>query len=465
MTFVFYDTETTGTNTSFDQILQFAAIRTDDDLNELDRFNIRCRLKPHVVPSAAALCVTGMTIPRITALDLPSHYEMVCAVRERLAGWAPVTFVGWNSMRFDEQMLRQAFYQCLHPPYLTNTNGNERCDVLKLAQCLEVFAPGVLKIPTDESGRPTFKLDKLAPANGFAHVNAHDALADVEATVFISRLIRQRAPDAWEGLLQCASKRRVIATVSDSVVFSLRESYFGRPYEFPLTMVGAELGGTGALVAYDLQVEPEQLLRLNDELLAARLSRRPKPLRRIRPNAAPIVTPVDVGEAFGDLGYDTLLSRSRIVRADKAFCDRLLKLSERESTAPSEHVEEQIYVSFASPHDRTLMEHFHSLGWVDRYPIVESFEDERFKLLGRRLIFEHCPESLPEQIRSGEALVLHRRLTGHDCDSPPWTTLETADAEAAGMQANGDSRYDDILRGFREFIAAQLAMTAKLSVA
>jgi exodeoxyribonuclease I len=53
--FVFYDTETTGTDTAFDQIPQFAAIRTDEDLRELDRFNIRCRLLPHVVPAAGAL--------------------------------------------------------------------------------------------------------------------------------------------------------------------------------------------------------------------------------------------------------------------------------------------------------------------------------------------------------------------------------------------------------------------------
>ncbi|SHL68298.1 Exonuclease [Roseovarius marisflavi] len=30
--FIFYDTETTGTDTTFDQILQFAAILTDADL-------------------------------------------------------------------------------------------------------------------------------------------------------------------------------------------------------------------------------------------------------------------------------------------------------------------------------------------------------------------------------------------------------------------------------------------------
>ena len=37
MGFIFYDTETTGTDTTFDQILQFAAIHTDSELNEIER--------------------------------------------------------------------------------------------------------------------------------------------------------------------------------------------------------------------------------------------------------------------------------------------------------------------------------------------------------------------------------------------------------------------------------------------
>jgi exodeoxyribonuclease-1 len=42
MAFIFYDTETTGTRTGFDQILQFAAIKTDDEPNVMDVFDIRC---------------------------------------------------------------------------------------------------------------------------------------------------------------------------------------------------------------------------------------------------------------------------------------------------------------------------------------------------------------------------------------------------------------------------------------
>lgn len=38
-TLLFYDLETSGINNSFDQVLQFAAIRTDLDFNEIERFN------------------------------------------------------------------------------------------------------------------------------------------------------------------------------------------------------------------------------------------------------------------------------------------------------------------------------------------------------------------------------------------------------------------------------------------
>ena len=89
MTFVFYDTETTGTDTAFDQILQFGAIRTDDDLNEIDRFEIRCRLQPHIVPAPMALKVTGIRPGMLLDPVLPSHYEAMRQVHAKLSDWSP----------------------------------------------------------------------------------------------------------------------------------------------------------------------------------------------------------------------------------------------------------------------------------------------------------------------------------------------------------------------------------------
>jgi len=108
MGFVFYDTETTGTDTAFDQILQFAAIHTDFQLNELDRFEIRCRLLPHIVPAPGSMRVTKVPAARLFDTSLHSHYEMTCRIRDKFLSWSPALFIGYNSLHFDEHLLRQA---------------------------------------------------------------------------------------------------------------------------------------------------------------------------------------------------------------------------------------------------------------------------------------------------------------------------------------------------------------------
>ena len=194
MSFVFYDTETTGISTAFDQILQFGAVHTDENLNILERFEIRCRIQPHIIMSPGAMLVTGVTIEQACHPGYPSHYEMVRAIREKLIQWSPAIFVGYNSMAFDEELLRQAFYQTLHDPYLTNKLGNTRADAMLLVKGVAQFEPDCLAIPTKSNGRPNFKLDALAPANGFDHQNAHDAMADVEALIHLCRIIAEKAP-------------------------------------------------------------------------------------------------------------------------------------------------------------------------------------------------------------------------------------------------------------------------------
>lgn len=210
MSFVFYDTETTGSETFYDQILQFAAIRTDGALNEVDRFETRCRIQPHILPAPGALIVTGVTLDQLSDPALLTHFEMAAAIHERLTEWSPAVFAGYNSLEFDEDLLRQAFYQSLLPPYLTNTKGNSRLDVMRLALAVHEFEPRHLEIPQRADGAPTFKLDRLAPANGFLHPNAHDAMADVEATIYLAKLMRERAPWIWDHLLKMGHKAEAV---------------------------------------------------------------------------------------------------------------------------------------------------------------------------------------------------------------------------------------------------------------
>lgn len=238
MSLIFYDTETTGLDPYFDQILQFAAIKTDEDFNELDRYEIRCRLLPHIVPHPMAMLVTGVTTELLTDPKLPSHYEMMSAIRKKLMGWGQATYVGYNSIRYDEAMLRSAFYQTLHPIYLTNTNGNGRTDALQLMQAASVFAPGLLNIPVSDKGKPVFKLDQLAPANGFSHEHAHDALADVEATIYMTKKVADAVPELWRRLRACGEKRRVVDFIESNPAFLLTEFYFNTGYSRPVAPLG-----------------------------------------------------------------------------------------------------------------------------------------------------------------------------------------------------------------------------------
>lgn len=105
MPFVIYDTETTGTDPAFDQVLQFAAIRADDDLNELETFEVRCRLLPYLVPSPGALLVTRQSPAVLTDPALPSHYDAMKRVHAKMRERSPTVFIGWNSITFDERFL------------------------------------------------------------------------------------------------------------------------------------------------------------------------------------------------------------------------------------------------------------------------------------------------------------------------------------------------------------------------
>jgi exodeoxyribonuclease-1 len=281
MTFIFYDTETTGKVPAFDQILQFAAIKTDAELNVLDTFNIRCRLLPYIVPSPGALVVTGTTIAAITTCPL-SHFEMMRQIHTKMHRWSEggAVFVGWNSMRFDETFLRQAYYQTLLPIYQTNTNGNGRADMMRMAQVVSSCAPNVLTVPLKADGKPTFKLGLIAAENNVALENAHDALADTGATLGIARLIKHRAPAVWDALMVNARKSAPLRMLQ-SEPFMLISEYFGSPFNSIVAPISANSGNANEWALFDLQFDPAFYLDAGDTELREAINGATKVIRRV----------------------------------------------------------------------------------------------------------------------------------------------------------------------------------------
>lgn len=202
-TYLFYDIETSGLNKSFDQVLQFAAIRTDLELNELERHEILVRLNPDVCPSPDAFLTHQLTIKGLSQ-GIP-EYEAITLIHKLLN--APGTIsVGYNSLGFDDEFLRFSFHRNLLPPYTHQyANNCSRMDIYPIVVIFYLFKPQILQWMQID-GTNTFKLEYLNCVNNFAKGNAHEAMTDVLVLLGLARALL-KAPEIWEYLCGSFNKK------------------------------------------------------------------------------------------------------------------------------------------------------------------------------------------------------------------------------------------------------------------
>src|SRR5690606_18661922 len=118
---------------------------------------------------------------------------------------------GYNSIRFDDELTRHLLYRNLHDPYEREwKHGNSRWDLIDVLRATRALRPDGIQWPDKEDGTPSFKLEELTRANGIPHADAHDALADVHATIAMARLVKQHQPRLYDYLYQLRSKHKVL---------------------------------------------------------------------------------------------------------------------------------------------------------------------------------------------------------------------------------------------------------------
>jgi exodeoxyribonuclease-1 len=379
---------------------------------------------------------------------------MIRRVLEKFEEWSPALFVGYNSLGFDEHLLRHALYKTLHSPYFTNTKGNSRTDAMRMVQATSLLVPNAIAIPADEKGQATFKLDRVAPANGFKHEFAHDALADVEATIFLCQLASVRAPEIWSSFLRFSKKAAVTRYMASEPIFCLIDYYFGRPYSWLVTTAGCNTENTSELYVFDLAVDPTPLRGLSDAQLAARLRQSPKPLRSVRANSAPIIVPAGDAPpitAALRLGKGEIEGRRALL--NKGLLERIVRTFEatREKREPSIYVEQQLYDGFFTDADQQLLEQFHDVPWEKRSPIVDLLEDPRLQEIGRRLISVERPDLLSDADRAVRESTLAERVLGIDVRAP-WLTLPKAIQEATELLLSDSGEEAELLLGHRQYL-------------
>ena len=433
--FVFYDFETSSSNKHWGQIIQIGAILTNDNLEELDRYEARCRLSPSIIPEAMALIVNKSSPKMLKGANL-SHYEMIRQFVETLKRWGKATFIGYNSIDFDEEFLRNTLFQTLEYAYLTSTNGNKRGDLLNLARAANLYYPNTLKNSISNKGNAVYKLDQMAPLNGIEHSDAHSAIGDVIATLGIAKIIAKKAPSVWKASLCTTNKDETLKIIKNELYFCTNEYFYGksRPYVQAYVCQHPRFQWPKC---FDLRHDPNIYLDMPVVDLKIAMGKNPKFLRTVRHNKHPIIMNPSYGNEFDEykmIGAEKLALRAKMIKDNTKFAEKISQIlqdevEEKEQTKSQEDIyeEESIYTKFTSNEDNKMMPEFHKAEWDKKLSVLGKIKDERLHYFGRRLIYEERPEVLPKEEYNQIRATIAKRLLS--TNNEKWNTISRTYSE------------------------------------
>ena len=432
MNLVIWDIETDSSNTFFGTIIEIGAILVNDNFQELDKLNIRCRLPEGTIPQAGALLVNQSSVSMLTKANY-SHYQMLQEVETTFKKWSPAIFVGYSNINFDDEMLRKEFFKNLRQPYLTNTNGNKRQDGLNIVRAAYAVDDKIFKTEINEKGNAVMKLESLARMNGIESSGAHNALFDANLTKLILQKIYKNQNITWKSAMLTGSREEVEKYSRDEAMFSLNEYFYGKSKLYLVAPLHPEhlLHPVYRWVqTFDLRFDPELYFKMPQAELKVQMQKTPKFLRTIRANKAPVLLHSDYAskvDPYVALDKATLLKRAELIKTNKDFANRIgLALTEiaeekRESFDQSDITpEECIYKKFVDNKENPKMANWHQASWEDKLSLLDKFEDERLVDFGKKIIYQEAPQVLPESMFSEIKRSIAKRILSTNKEK--WTT-------------------------------------------
>ena len=442
--FVFYDTETTGLDINFSQIIQVGCVLTDNNFNILEELNLSSKVLPWIVPSPDAFLVHRQTD---CLDDGVSHFEMMKSLREKWLSWGKdknLIFVTYNGHKFDEELVRRQFYWNLFDPYITNTNGNKRLDLMSLFQLIGNFYPAEIKIPEDEDENISLKLTDLAKENNIPIENAHDAIVDCMLMVNLMKKIKASAPEALKAAIKGSSKNGNIELTKTKPFSILGEIYRKKKYIYPVIACGQNPNQTNQVALIDLYFDPKKMFEMTDYELSEQFGAGGG-LKKISVNKSVPIMPVDRIKNinnFLDSPFELLESRAKQVSENLEFQNRVcevMTINQREYP-PNKYLEQKVYERFPSNSDKLWMERFEISTWAEKAKLLSGFEDERYRELSQRLINYLKPEfSSNKEKDNFHDLIKERLLT-----NGPWKiTLEKAISRTNSLRIEAEENKEN----------------------
>ncbi len=412
-TLLWYDLETFGTHPQWDRIAQFAAIRTNNKFETLGtEENFYCRLSPDYLPRPEACLISKLTPQYVNEHGEPERF--FASKIHALMSEPGSCVAGFNNIRFDDEFIRALFYRNFFDPYKREyENNNSRWDIIDLTRMARDLRPEGIEWPEDEEGRPIFKLEVLARANGILHKNVHNALSDVRATIGLAKLIfekqeklfryyfKLRKKDVVRSLLNLQDPQPVVHTSS------MFTSTFGcTTLVFPLSVHPTN---PNIIITCDLRQDPSDWIDADTNEIRRRVFTRQQELepevrialKGIHLNRSPAVAPLSTlsGDRAKVLGIDkkACLHHVEILKGRKNLIQKIRSVYMEEERRQPKDAELQIYTGdFFPDEDKEVFSRIRKS--TPKELVSEQFQmyDPRGPELLWRYICRNHPDALSE---------------------------------------------------------------------
>jgi exodeoxyribonuclease-1 len=427
-TFYWHDYETFGKGARRDRPSQFAGVRTDADLNEIGQPLMQyCQPAPDYLPDPEACLLTGILPQTCLERGVPEH-TFADAI-ERELGTPNTVGVGYNTIRFDDEVTRHLFWRNLIDPYGREwQNGCGRWDLLDVVRCTWALRPEGINWPQHEDGRPSFKLEHLTAANGLSHEAAHDALSDVRATIGLARLIKQAQPKLWDF---CLKLRKKDAVLTEAGLDKPRSSW--RPFLHISGMFSHERGcmalvwplaqhpsNKNEILVWDLAHDPAPLFDMSAADIRLRLFTKTAdlpegierlPIKSVHINKSPIVignlkilSPA-LMQKWG-LDLERAMAHAETAAERSPSMDGIwAELYARSSDASrvEADVDENLYGGFVGNEDRRQLQRLKAMSPDQLAGKQPGFVDERLE----EVLFRYRARNFPDTLSEAEQARWH----------------------------------------------------------
>lgn len=416
-TLYWHDYETSGIDPKRDRALQFAGIRTDSELNIIgDPLMIFARPADDLLPHPEAALVTGIT-PQQALSEGLCEAEFIEKIHHELN--QPGTCgVGYNTIRFDDEFTRYTLYRNFFDPYEREwQGGNSRWDLIDVVRATHDLRPEGINWPRHDNGRPNFRLESLTAANGIGHENAHDALADVHATIAMAKLIRAHQPRLFDYFFELRKKEKVREVIDTHNLTPIIHTSGMLSREEGCSSIVSPLlwhpSNKNSVVIFDLRFDPAPLIELEVNEIYTRLYTRSEdlpegveriPLKEIHINKAPVVAPLSVlnPESAERLKIDPAVCeqhRQQIIASLDTIQEKLAQLYRRkpnwEAHSDPDH---RLYDGFLKPADKKESLRVRQASPDQLKQQSWYFEDERLT----ELLFRYRARNWPDTLSTDE---------------------------------------------------------------